>query len=125
MLTMSLGAASLGKKPTTVTESGLSKGWSIDDVMSRRSIAERIFERRRREQGLAAGITLQECLNDDGIEYLQERLLAGDESRFDLRSPVTVNSIVRTVMTFAGFCAGRKRKWIDAFPRREIAPMEA
>jgi integrase len=95
------------------------KGRSIDDVMSRLSIAERIFELRRREQGLAAGITLQECLNDDGIEYLQERLLAGDESRFDSRSPVTVNSIVRTVMTFAGFCAGRKRKWIERLPEVE------
>jgi integrase len=79
-------------------------------------MAERIFEARRKAQGLPAGMTLKECLSDDGIEYLQDRLVAGDESRFESRSDVTVDSIVRNVMTFARYCAKRKRQWIDRIP---------
>lgn len=93
------------------------KGRSIDDTVSRLSVAERIFEGRRKDQGLPAGITIMECLNDEGIEYLQDRLLAGDGSRFDSRAAVTVNSIVRRVMTFARFC--RRKKWVPRLPEVE------
>ena len=48
------------------------------------------------------------------IEYLQERLLVGDECRFDSRSPNTVNSMTASVMAFVRFCA--KREWIDRVP---------
>ena len=80
------------------------------------SMAERIFEARRKAQGLPPGVTLKECLTDEGIEYLQMRLVAGDEGRFDVRSDVTVDSIVRNVMTFARYCCKRKRQWIEHLP---------
>ncbi|MCG8652743.1 MAG: tyrosine-type recombinase/integrase [Pirellulales bacterium] len=51
------------------------------------------------------------------LEYLQERLLEGDEGRYDQRSPNTVNSMVAAVMAFVRFCA--KREWIDRAPAVE------
>ena len=48
------------------------KGRSIDDLVSRLSLAERIFENRRKALKQAPGLILSECLTDEGIEYLQE-----------------------------------------------------
>jgi len=50
----------------------------------------------------------------DMMEYLQERLLDGDEGRYDTRSANTVNSMVGSVMTFVRFC--RKRGWTEQVP---------
>jgi len=43
----------------------------------------------------------------DTLEYLQERLLAGDECRYPQRSPNTVNTLMGAVMAFVRFCKGR------------------
>jgi hypothetical protein len=48
------------------------------------------------------------------LEYLQERLLAGDECRYDNRSPNTVNSVMGAVMAFVRFCKGRG--WVAEVP---------
>jgi len=48
------------------------------------------------------------------LEYLQERLLAGDDCRYDTRSPHTVNSVLRAVMAFIRFCKGRG--WVAEVP---------
>ncbi len=48
------------------------------------------------------------------LEYLQERLLAGDECRYDSRSPNTVNSVMGAVMAFVRFCKGRG--WVAELP---------
>ena len=93
------------------------KGRSIVHVVSRLGLAERIFENQRQAKGQSSGISLQEALTDDGIEYLQERLLAGEECRYKSRSPTTVNSIVRNVMTFARYC--KRKKWITQIPELE------
>ena len=93
------------------------KGRSIADVTSRLSLAERIFEKRRAKQGLPPGMTVQECFTDEAIEYFQDRLLAGEESRYASRSSMTVRSIVKTVMTFARYC--KRKKWIAQVPEVE------
>ena len=90
------------------------KGRSIDDVISRLSLAERIFEKRRKDMKLSPGVSLSDCLTDDGIEFLQGRLLAGDECRYTSRATPTVNSIVHNVMTFARYC--KRKKWIAQIP---------
>ena len=56
-----------------------------------------------------------------GIEYLQDRLLAGEECRYNSRSPTTVNSIVRNVMTFARYC--KRKKMLPQIP--EVERVEA
>jgi hypothetical protein len=45
---------------------------------------------------------------------LQDRLLAGDECRYDRRSSNTVNSMIGAVMAFGRFCHGRG--WIPSVP---------
>ena len=93
------------------------KGRSVDHVVSRLSLAERIFENRRKALKLPPGIALSDCLTDDGIEYLQSRLLEGEECRYESRATPTVNSIVRNVMTFARYC--KRKKWIAQIPDME------
>lgn len=70
------------------------------DALSRISIAERIFEGYREDRGLQEGLLVSACMTLDMLEYLQDRLLAGDESRLDSRSPNTVNSMVGAVVAF-------------------------
>ena len=55
-------------------------------ALSRIGIAERILEDRRQDQGLPEGGPVADYMTLDGLEYLQDRLLAGDESRFDSRA---------------------------------------
>lgn len=50
----------------------------------------------------------------EALEYLQDRLLAGDEGRFDQRAPATVNSTIRVVMAFVRYCC--RHGWIDRVP---------
>lgn len=54
----------------------------------------------------------------NAIEHLQSRLLAGDGSRFDHRSPNTVNSVIRVVMAFFRYCY--IRKWLSEMPHVEM-----
>jgi integrase len=90
------------------------KGRSINHVVSRLGLAERIFENRRTALKQPPGLILSVCLTDEGIEYLQERLLAGEECRYKSRATPTVNSIVRNVMTFARYC--KRKTWIAQIP---------
>lgn len=66
------------------------------------------------EAGSEAGLCVRECFTLERLEYLQERLLAGDEGRDDARSPNTVNSTMGAVMAFVRFC--HRHGWIDRVP---------
>ncbi|MEM6779583.1 MAG: site-specific integrase [Planctomycetota bacterium] len=81
---------------------------------SRLGIAEKIFQGLFDDRGESHELFVKEVMTLEMIEYLQERLLAGDECRYDVRSPNTVNSMVASVMAFVRFCA--KRDWIDRVP---------
>ncbi len=88
---------------------------SLGHALSRIGIAERILEGQRQDHGLPEGGPVEEYLTLDALEYLQDRLLAGDESRFDSRSPTTADSAVRAVMTFARYCLAHG--WISGVPK--------
>jgi integrase len=88
---------------------------SLGHALSRIGIAERILEDRRQDQGLPEGGPVADYMTLDGLEYLQDRLLAGDESRFDSRAPTTVNTMVGAVMTFVRYC--HAHGWISDVPR--------
>lgn len=90
---------------------------SYDDTSSRLNIAERILTGRREDQGLVGAGSIKECCNLSSLEYLQDRLLAGDECRYDWRSPMTVNSSMGVVMAFVRYCA--RHDWIDKVPYLE------
>ena len=98
------------------------KHGSLVHLTSRLSIAERIFNGYRQDDDLPLGFSVREVMTLDMLEYLQERLLEGDECRYETRSPNSVNSLMCTVMTFVRFCC--KREWIDRVPdieRLEVA----
>ena len=88
---------------------------SLGHAVSRIGIAERILEGQRQDLGLPEGGPVEEYFTLDALEYLQDRLLAGDESRLDSRSPTTVDSAVRAVMTFARYC--HAHGWIRGLPK--------
>lgn len=95
---------------------------SLGDAMSRLQIAERIFEADREERKLPEGLFIRECLSLERLEFLQERLLDGDECRYDRRSPNTVNSMVAAVMAFARHC--EQHGWIAAVPKLQKLEVE-
>ncbi len=98
------------------------KHGSLVHLVSRLGIAERIFNGYRVDHDLPEGFSVREVMTLDMLEYLQERLLDGDECRYETRSPNSVNSMMCTVMTFVRFCC--KREWIDRVPdieRLEVA----
>jgi integrase len=86
---------------------------SLIDALSRIQLAGRILAAAD-EAGSDAGLFVRECFTLERLEYLQERLLAGDEGRFDARSPNTVNSTMGAVMAFVRFC--HRHGWIDRVP---------
>lgn len=98
----------LAYKKTRVRDS------SYADINSRMNIAERILTGRREDQGLPGTGPIKECCNLSALEYLQDRLFAGDECRYDWRSPTTVNSSMGVVMAFVRYCA--RHEWIDKVP---------
>lgn len=87
---------------------------SLVEIVSRLGIAERILEAQPRQSAGSEGLLMADVATLDRLEYLQERLLAGDECRYDTRSPHTVNSVLRAVMAFLRFCKGRD--WVSAVP---------
>ena len=87
---------------------------SLTHALSRVQMAERILAGQREDMGLSTGFTVQEVMTLDHLEYLQDRLLAGDEGRFDYRSANTVNSTMGAVMAFVNFCF--RRGWIAGVP---------
>lgn len=90
------------------------RGSSLADTRSRLQIAERILEARRDDNGLTSGGTIREFSTLEAMEYLQDRLMAGDEGRFDCRTPMTVNSMIGAVMAFVRYC--HMHEWIDRVP---------
>lgn len=90
---------------------------SHEDSCSRLDIAERILQAQREDNGLPPEGSIGEFLTFDSLEYLQERLLEGDEGVFDYRAPTTVNTMMGAVMAFVRFC--KKRGWIP-----EVPPLE-
>ena len=94
-----------------------SKKSSFHNARSRLEIAERIFQGYMADHGIEGDVMVRDVMTLNMLEYLQERLLEGDEGRYDQRSPNTVNSMVAAVMAFVRFCA--KREWIDRAPAVE------
>ena len=86
---------------------------SLVHSLSRIDLACRIFENELLPHP-EGELMLADCMTLDRFEYLQEQLLAGAESRFDRRSPNTVNSTIGAVMAFARFC--QKHSWIPVVP---------
>ena len=87
---------------------------SLVEIVSRLGIAERILETQQQQSGDPEGLIMAEVATLDRLEYLQERLLAGDECRYDNRSPNTVNSVMGAMMAFVRFCKGRG--WVAELP---------
>jgi len=90
------------------------RGKSLTDAVSRLRMAECILEGRREEAGLPEGGSIREFTSLESMEYLQDRLLAGDEGRYDYRAPITVNTMMGAVMSFVRYCD--KHAWIDKAP---------
>jgi integrase len=87
---------------------------SFADLNSRLNIAERILTGRREIQGLVGTGSIAECCSLSALEYLQDRLLDGDECRYDWRSPMTVNSSMGVIMAFVRYC--ERHDWIAKVP---------
>jgi integrase len=87
---------------------------SLVHALSRLDLAARIFAGQREDAGLSPGFLIQEVMTLCQLESLQDRLLAGDEGRYDSRSPNSVNSTMGAVMAFVNFC--HRRGWIPGVP---------
>jgi hypothetical protein len=86
---------------------------SLIDALSRIQLAERILAAAD-ESGSKQELYVRECFTLERLEYLQDRLLAGDEGRYDTRSRNTVNSTMGAVMAFVRFC--HRHGWIHERP---------
>ena len=95
---------------------------SYSDLCSRLNVAERIFTGYCSDHGLPEGFSVTDVLTLPLLEYLQDRLLAGDECRYDTRSPNTVNSMMGAVMTFVRYC--NRHGWIKSVPPVEKLPVD-
>lgn len=90
---------------------------SLQHALSRIQLAERILTSHFTDQGQTGPLFVRECFTLDLLEYVQERLLAGDEGRYDSRSPNTVNSTMGAIMAFVRFC--HRHEWIERVPPLE------
>lgn len=84
-------------------------------ALSRLQLAERILLDYFAKHGQSEPLFVRECFTLSLLEYLQERLLAGDGCRYQRRSPNTVNSTMGAVMAFVRYC--HQHEWIDRVPR--------
>ncbi|MBL4885951.1 MAG: hypothetical protein JKY95_15640, partial [Planctomycetaceae bacterium] len=87
---------------------------SLEDSASRIRIAERILETSRNKSSLPENGNIQEYITLSKLEYLQDRLLAGEESRFKSRSLTTVNTTMGAIMAFIRYC--HRHGWIKNVP---------
>ncbi len=87
---------------------------SFVDTTYRLDVAERIFRLMDLREEDDNGPLLSTCTTLTSLEYLQDALLAGVESRKGTRSPNTVNSIMASIMAFVRYC--RDHEWIDRIP---------
>ncbi|MFZ9092188.1 MAG: tyrosine-type recombinase/integrase, partial [Planctomycetaceae bacterium] len=90
---------------------------SLTEIVSRLGIAERILERRQLERDRREGLLMSEVATLDTLEDLQARLLAGEECRYERRSPTSVNTLIGAVMAFIRYCHGRG--WVKTIPAIE------
>lgn len=87
---------------------------SLEDAISRINIAERVFEKHREKCGFPEGLPVSDVMTLEALEFLQDRLLEGDEGRYDYRSSNSVNGMMGAIMAFVRFC--HTRGWIDSVP---------
>ncbi len=81
------------------------------------SLPGHIVQRKKREGASSLGLCdkgIGEFATLDSLEYLQDRLLDGDECRYEYRSPMTVNTTMGTIMTFIRYC--HAHRWITDVP---------
>lgn len=90
---------------------------SYSDIVYRLDMAERILTGNREDTGLEGSGSINEACTLESMEYLQDRLLEGDECRYDYRSPMTVNTTIGAIMTFVRYCA--RHEWIEKVPMIE------
>ncbi|QDT26380.1 site-specific tyrosine recombinase XerC [Gimesia panareensis] len=87
---------------------------SLETAMGRIQIASRIFENYRKKQKLPENANIEEYTTLTALEYLQDRLLAGEEGVYDYRALTTVNTMVGSVMAFVRYC--HRHGWISQIP---------
>ena len=87
---------------------------SLTDTASRIEIAGRILDADRECRGLPPDGPIDEYATLASMERLQERLLAGDEGRFENRASMSVNTMMGAVMAFLRYC--KRHGWIDEVP---------
>lgn len=87
---------------------------SLSNVRSRLQICGRILASRSRPKQDASALAIACALSGGSLEYLQVQLLNGAEGKYSRRSPMTVNSIIGEVLTFARYC--QERDWIAKIP---------
>lgn len=90
---------------------------SLTDALSRINIAKQILIARLPQLVVNGELFVKDVMTLDHLEMLQERLLAGDECRYERRSTHTVNSQMGALMAFVRFC--HKHGWIDQVPPLE------
>jgi integrase len=89
---------------------------SLEHALSRIAIIERIY-RKHANVPDSQPLYVKEVMKLDQLEFIQDQLLAGDECRYDQRSPNTVNSTMAAFMAFVRFC--HKHEWIEKVPNLE------
>lgn len=90
---------------------------SLTHSISRIQIAGRILDADRAEQGVPPNTLIREYASLAAMERLQERLLAGDEGRYDQRAAMSVNTMMAALMAFFRYC--QKHGWIEDVPPLE------
>jgi integrase len=84
------------------------------DASYRLNVAERIFRKHSEARGGPAEPLLKDYATLASLEYLQDALLEGEESRRGARSPNTVNSMMAAIMVFVRYA--RDHEWIERVP---------
>jgi integrase len=95
---------------------------SLADAASRIEIAGRILDADRESRGLPPDGAIGEYATLGALEYLQERLLAGEEGRYDRRAPMSVNTMLGAVMAFLRYC--KRHGWVADIPPLEKLDVE-
>ena len=97
---------------------------TYDDIISRLNIATRIFVNRELDIGKPAADTpVADQCTLESMEYLQDRLLQGDECRYEQRAHMTVNTTMGAIMSFVRYC--RRHRWISEVPPVERLDIES
>lgn len=87
---------------------------SLAHALSRLDIVRRIIDGYRVDHGLPEQRDIREDFTLEVLEYVQDRLLDGDECRYEQRSPMTVNTTMGAVMAFARYC--HRHRWLGEIP---------